>query len=284
MLELRSVEKAQAYDAFMEAFADYPMDASGTTEERLLLRMEKNAVDYEASVGAYDDGRLVGFTMIGIDTVGGIRTAFDAGTGIVPAFRKQGLAKRMLDHALPGLRERGVTQFLLEALQQNEPAIKAYTKSGFEIVRELRCFVIDAEVLRAVADSQEFPIEPIDATLFHEIAGEADWTPSYENRFTAIDAIPDHVTLFGARHEDACVGAIAYSPSLNWLLSLVVRKTARRLGVGRALMGHIAGHLPSEAKRLSALNIDSTDSGMQAFLDALGFSSLVDQYEMARNL
>ena len=53
----------------MEAFADYAMDASGTKEDAMLLRMAKNSVDYEASIGAYDGDRMVGFTLIGIDTV-----------------------------------------------------------------------------------------------------------------------------------------------------------------------------------------------------------------------
>ena len=284
MLELRSVDETQVYSAFMEAFADYQMDASGTTEERLLLRMKKNAVDFEASVGAYSEDRLVGFTMVGIDTVDDVCTAFDAGTGIVPDFRKQGLAKRMFDHALPGLRDRGVRRFLLEVLQGNEPAIKAYRKSGFKTVRELRCFVADAEPLRALLADAKLRIEPIDAPQFREVTGEANWTPSFENRFTAVDAIPDHVTIHGALRDGECLGAVAYSPTLNWLLSLLVRREARRQGVGRALVRHLAHQLPEAATRLTVLNVDGSDDGMQRFLADLGFTSLVDQYEMARAL
>jgi len=284
MLELRSVDRTRVYDAFMEAFADYQMDATGTTEERLLLRMEKNAVDFEASVGAYSEERLVGFTMIGIDTVDGVCTAFDAGTGIVPDFRRQGLAKRMFDHSLPGLGDRGVRRFLLEVLQGNEPAIKAYRKSGFETVRELRCFVADAEELRALPADAGFRIEPIDATRFRDLANEADWTPSFENRFAAVDAIPDHVTIHGALRDDECLGAVAYSPTLNWLLSLLVHRETRRQGVGRALVRHLAHQLPEAATRLTVLNVDGSDEGMQRFLSDLGFASLVDQYEMARRL
>jgi hypothetical protein len=59
MIDLRAVDKDAVHAAFTEAFADYAMSSSGLTEERLFLRMEKNAVDYDLSVGAYDDGRMV---------------------------------------------------------------------------------------------------------------------------------------------------------------------------------------------------------------------------------
>jgi len=284
MATLRSVERSQVHRAFLEAFADYAMDASGTTEERMLLRMRKNAVDYELSPGLYDDARLVGFTLIGIDTWGGCLTAYDAGTGIVPSFRNQGWARKMFDHALPALRARGVHRFALEVLQQNEAAIAAYRKSGFEIVRELRCFIADAETLRALPDAPDLRIEPIDTRRFRALTGEAEWIPSFENRFTTVDAISDQVTIFGAWRGEECVGTIAYAPQLNWFLSLLVRRAARRHGVGRALVRHLAHHLPEGATRLAALNVDGDDVGMQAFFTELGFEPLIDQYEMRRTL
>jgi ribosomal protein S18 acetylase RimI-like enzyme len=284
MATLQSVDRSQVHRAFLEAFADYAMDASGTTEERMLLRMRKNAVDYDLSPGLYDGDRLVGFTLIGIDTWGGHLTAYDAGTGIVPSFRKQGWARKMFDHALPALRERGVDRFALEVLQQNEPAIAAYRKSGFQTARELRCFIADVGTLRDLPDAPDLRIEPIDAPHFRALATEADWTPSFENRFTALDAIPDQVTIFGAWRGEECVGAIAYAPSLDWLLSLLVRRVARRQGVGRTLVRHLAHRLPETATRLAALNVDGDDTGMQGFFADLGFEPLIEQYEMMREL
>ena len=60
----------------MEAFADYAMDASGTKEDTMLLRMTKNSVDFDASPGAYDGDRLVGFTLIGLSFVVGVSKVF----------------------------------------------------------------------------------------------------------------------------------------------------------------------------------------------------------------
>jgi ribosomal protein S18 acetylase RimI-like enzyme len=284
MIDLRAVDKGAVHAAFIEAFADYAMTSTGLTEERLFLRMKKNAVDYNLSVGAYDDDRMVGFTLIGVDSWGGAVTTYDAGTGIIPAFRGQGLARRMFDHALPGLRERGVERFSLEVLQQNEPAIRAYKKSGFGITRELRSYVADAAILSPSATSaaSAWDVQPIAARTLALVVQDADWLPSFENRFSAIERIPNDVTLIGAFDGDRCVGVAAYSPPLRWLLSLVVCRSHRRRSVGRALLAHVASHLPEGVTRLAVINVDASDEGMIAFVGALGFGPLVDQFEMAR--
>ncbi len=284
MVKLAAVDKSQVYRTFMEAFADYAMDTSATQEETMLLRMSKNSVDFDASAGAYDGDRLVGFTLIGIDKLDGDLTAYDAGTGIIPDFRSQGLAKRMFDHALPGLETRGVNRVLLEVLQKNEPAIKAYQKSGFEIVRELRCFVAEAEKLRKLPGSAGIDVRPTDAATFQSLIPEADWTPSFENRFTAHLAIPEHVLFLGAYDRDECIGAITYCGRLNWLLSLLVRRTHRGRGVGRSLLQYLAATMPKTISKLPALNVDGDDKDMQAFFESVGFSHFIDQYKMSRDL
>ena len=284
MLSLRGVEKAQIHRAFLEAFADYAMNAGGTTEDRLLLRMQKNSVDYEVSAGLYAEDRLVGFTLIGIDTWGGRLTAYDAGTGIVPDFRKQGWARKMFEHALPALRERGAERFVLEVLQHNEPAIKAYRKSGFEVARELKCYVGRVSELLSESEAPTLEMRPIARSVLATLEASADWLPSFENRFSAIDAISDHVQLTGAFDDGVCVGATAYAPPLNWLLTVLVDRRHRRCGVGTALIRHLAATLPDSVPQLTALNLDESDAGTQAFFESLGFTHLVDQYEMARSL
>ncbi len=190
----------------------------------------------------------------------------------------------MFEHALPALREKGIERFVLEVLQQNEPAIKAYRKSGFEIARELKCYVGQVSKLRTLAAPPALEVRPIARADLAKLEPAADWLPSFENRFSAVDAIPDAVQLTGAFVDGVCIGAIAYSPPLNWLLTLVVDREHRRRGVGTALIAHLATALPESVTRLSALNVDGTDSGTQAFFESLGFSHLIDQYEMVRDL
>ncbi len=102
-MKLDRVSRQQIHRTFQEAFSDYAVDMSSLTEERLRVRCVKNGVDWDASVGAFDGDRMVGFTLIGIDDWQGSLGAFDAATGIVPDYRGQRLAAAMFEHALPGL-------------------------------------------------------------------------------------------------------------------------------------------------------------------------------------
>jgi len=281
MPHIAPVRPVLLHTAFLDAFADYAMDASQTTEDGLLLRMRKNCVDYNTSPGLYDDDRLVGFTLIGIDTWGEQITAYDAGTGIIPAFRKQGWAGRMFDHALPALHDRGVQQFALEALKENEPAIRAYRKSGFEISRELRCFSAPTSALCELP-AGSLDIRTVSPDAATDLGESATWLPSFENRFTAPAAVPDHVVSYGAFAEDRCVGVVSYLPKLNWLLTLVVHPDSRRRGIGRSLLRRVAVRIPDSIRSLPVLNVDASDTGMQAFLQRCGFTHLVDQVEMRR--
>jgi len=278
--QLAPVNPTLIHKAFLEAFADYAMDASGTTEEHLLLRMKKNCVDYSASPGAYIDDRLVGFTLIGLDTWGEKTVAYDAGTGMIPDVRGQGLAKRMFEHALPELHNRGVQKFVLEVLQGNDPAIKAYQKTGFAIARELKCFMAEVPTLSAIPVEPSIQVRSASATEFEVLSTQADWLPSFENRLTVHHAIPDEVEYYGAFDDDSCIGIVVYCRGLNWLLSLLIDRSHRRKGIGAQLLRHLAGVLPEGASRIAAINVDGEDHGMQEFFQSTGFKPLVDQYEM----
>jgi len=116
----------KAHATMVEAFSDYQLDMSYMTRERSWLRNEKSGVRYDCSVGAYDGDRMVGFTFVGLDDWFGEKAAFDAGTGIVPDYRGQGIAKGMFEHILPRLKSRSISRFLLEVLQPNKAAIRAY--------------------------------------------------------------------------------------------------------------------------------------------------------------
>lgn len=284
-MRIDRVSRQQIHRTFQEAFADYAMDMSSLTEERLRVRCVKNRVDWDASVGAFDEDRMVGFTLIGIDEWQGALGAFDAATGIVDGFRGQGLARRMFEHALPDLKGRGVESFVLEVLKDNEPAIRAYRKTGFEVSRELKCFELRIEDLQGrAADPSPASIRAVDREVVSSLAEHADWPPSWENSFAAIERIPDELVVVGAFDGDACIGAAAYTPMLNWIMTLLVEPSHRRQGIGRALTHGLVELLPEGIEAVRLQNVDASDSGMPEFLARLGFESLVDQYEMTREV
>lgn len=284
-MRIDRISEDQLARTFSEAFADYAVDTSYMTRERIRIRCVKNNVDLDLSVGAFDGERMVGFTLIAVDRFRGERSAFDAATGIVPGHRGRGLARRMFEHAIPALRGRGVTRFVLEVLQVNEHAVRAYRKAGFEVAREMACFELDRSALPAGAGAAAaVSVRPVDRETVLSFGDALDWTPSWENGYPAIRRIPDELLTFGAFCGATCGGVIAYSPEFNWILSLAVRRPHRRQGAGTALVRYLMEHLPAGVSTVKLINVESTDRGMIAFLERVGFRHWIDVYEMTRRI
>ncbi len=273
------------HKTFLEAFSDYQVDMRYMTEQVMFKRAVKNAVDFESSVGVYDGGKMVGFTLIGIDNWRNTLSAFDIGTGIVKDYRGKGIARRMFDFALPRLKKQAVERFILEVIQTNKPAVKAYCDAGFKIIRELDCFELEIKKANLKEDA-DLPLKilSVGEDILPLFQGSLDWEPSWENSFSAIMRIPAEVILYGALSEGEWVGLLVYCPFLNWIMILVVRRDSRRKGVASRLLAYFLKCLSPEVTRVKLLNVDHSDSEMKKFLDKAGFQRYVQQYEMELDL
>jgi len=271
----------QAHATMVEAFADYAVDMSYMTLERSWLRNLKSGVQYDCSVGAFDGDELVGLTFVGLDDWKGEKAAFDAGTGIIPAYRGQGIAKGMFEFILPRLRERGVTIFLLEVLQSNNAAIRAYTKTGFKITREFACYELLPDAFAAEKYTQG-PVEvrEISRAMVQSFKSQVDWQPSWENSFTGMDRIEDKLIRLGAFSGNECVGILVFYPLLRWVMSLVVSKNFRRQGIASSLMKALMADLPEGVDLVKFINVDRSDKAALSFCDKAGEQEVIDQYEM----
>jgi ribosomal protein S18 acetylase RimI-like enzyme len=274
----------QIHRTFREAFADYYVDTSGVTKELLYNRAVKNGVDFESTVGAFDGDRMVAVTIVGVDEWKGQACAYDIGTGVIPAYRGRGVARRMFDFVAPVLRDRGVRTFVLEVIQENEPAIKAYRAAGFEVTREFDCFRWSLDRVR-LESRPRIPLEirPVERDGLEEFAGHLDWQPSWENSFSSIRRIPDSLKLYGAftgNRFARCVGLLVYYPLLNWITTLVVKTDLRRNGVATSLLSHFARRPPGGVQIVNLVNVDHSDAGMLSLLEKSGFEPYVRQFEM----
>lgn len=282
---LNNVDFSEIYSCFLEAFADYHIDMSYMNQQAMYNRMCKNGVDYNVSVGAFDNGKMVGFTLIGIDDWRGQKAAFDAGTGIVPDFRGKGIARKMFEFSIPKCKELGIEKFLLEVLRVNEAGIKAYQKTGFNITRELDCFALQVDQFKSSGKPVAgIVIRQVERDILSQFAPHLDWQPSWENSFSSISRIPDEVNIYGAFTGDKCVGILAFYPALNWVMSLVIKRNYRLKGIAVQLVTHCVPNLPKTVKTIKALNIESTAVDMINLFKQLGFEETSGQYEMAMDL
>lgn len=276
---------SDVYQCFLEAFADYHVDMSYMNQERMFNRMLKNGVDFGASVGAFDNGKMVGFTLIGVDDWGGHKAAFDAGTGIIPSHRGKGIAGGMFSYSLPDLKAKGIQKFVLEVLRVNKAGIKAYQKTGFNITRELDCFELHADQFKPPQKTPPgITIRQMDTSILKQFKGRGEWQLSWENSFSSIARIPDKVNLYCAFEGETPVGLTVYYPSLTWLMAIVVDPAYRRRGIGGQLVAHCMADLPEGTKSIKAHNIESTDTGTHILFQRLGFEEITGQYEMAMDI
>jgi ribosomal protein S18 acetylase RimI-like enzyme len=278
---LNGCSLADIYEVFMRAFSDYLQDASHITEYSFRNRAIKNGVDLDRSVGVFSDGMLVGFTLVGIDHFDGNLCAFDAGTGIIKAFRGREIAKAMFDFLAPRLAQLGVEQFILEVLKENTPAIKAYHKAGFQVTRELDSFEL-------IFENASIDLRPDDPVDFHPVSKDDllsyqaffDWQPSWENSLSSIQRIPNQVTLIEAQYQGSNAGILVYYPMLNWILCLAVKHAFRRKKIASHLLAYLINSIGDDVKKVRLINVQHSDQGMIQFLMEVGFEYTFDQYEM----
>jgi len=122
-------------DCFHTSFSDYFVPIKATVDF-WYQRWKRARVDYSISFGVFDKEQLAGFILHGIEG----NRAFNVGTGVIPAYRGKRLVNYMYETGLPLLKARGVNQCGLEVITLNDKAIKAYSRTGFTISRDLKCF------------------------------------------------------------------------------------------------------------------------------------------------
>lgn len=282
---LSGLSMRDVYPVFMDAFSDYIQDASHVTEYSFTNRAIKNGVDLDLSVGAFSDGELVGFTLVGIDHFDGRLCAFDAGTGIIKAYRGKGIAKEIFVFLAPKLQCMGVERFILEVLKENTPAVRAYQKSGFKVTRELDSFELVFDNSRLEEGSSErIMTHKITKNELLSYQEYLDWQPSWENSLSSVARIPNEVILIGARYKGVNAGILIYYPMLNWILCLAVKKAFRRRKIACHLLRSLKGKIGEGVQKVRLINVQHTDHDMIQFLEKVGFEYTFSQYEMGMEL
>ena len=144
-MELRLLQTTDLDDVvgtFQRAFADYIVKLH-LDRDALLKMMTRRGADLSLSAGAFENAEMKAVMVVALDHFDGAITAYDVFTGVVPDARGQGLAARLFDVAIPACLQRGAHRFLLEVIEDNEPAVRTYRKMGFNQRRRLRIFTLE---------------------------------------------------------------------------------------------------------------------------------------------
>jgi len=162
-MEIRNLEHTDfeaLFHGFEKAFADYEIHFE-KEEVRSMLR--RRGFNPKLSFAAFENDEIIAFTLNGIGTFNGIPTAYDTGTGTVKQYRGQNIAGKIFTYSLPFLQKAGISQYLLEVLQNNQKAITVYRRMNFEVTREFDCFRQTKELIDNQKINTSCIIKPINS-------------------------------------------------------------------------------------------------------------------------
>jgi ribosomal protein S18 acetylase RimI-like enzyme len=277
---LTGIGHDEIFAAWNDAFDGYAR-TWGQTE--LANDLQRRGYMPSLSFGAFENGRLVGFTLNGVGMHNGIKTAYDTGTGTIKSHRGRGLATQIFNASLPVLQQAAIQQYMLEVLLQNEPAIAIYKNVGFRISREFSYNIQNTEGLGLMKKEMPARYQIRETTLAgHAMAEMWDFTPSWQNSFDSMLRTPEDIKVVGAFIEGDLVGYGIISPASGDIPQLAVSMAHRRQGIGSHLLKRLLAYNKSSV--VKAINIDNACNHMAAFLENNGIPKTGAQYEMVRPL
>jgi len=288
-MEMRTLEGSEPrllYAAFREAFADYEVPVTWSQAE-FEAANARRGFDPTVSLGAFEDGRMVGFVFNGRGAWGGVPTVYDMGTGVVPSARGSALAGKIaerLKEMLPGL---GIRRYLLEVIRDNAPALKTYERAGFRVTRNFECpggtFADPGRPAPAGVRVEELAAFPR-----AQAAAMRDWEPSWQNSDDSIARNPTPLVMLGAREdgraggrpEGRLLGCLVAAPN-GTIWQLAVDRGARRRGIGTALLRSLAAR---SGGAIRYINVQSDDEASLGLLARCGAGEGPGQHEMVLGL
>jgi ribosomal protein S18 acetylase RimI-like enzyme len=135
MIQIRRLSEwslEEILTAWNDGFSDYFLKIE-MTPERFRRFLHANGIDLTLSVGAEVGEKLVGLVLNAVRDVDGIRIAWNGGTAIVPAFRGQGIGRKMMERYLEICRDEKVHTVTLEVIAANVKAKNLYERMGYSL-------------------------------------------------------------------------------------------------------------------------------------------------------
>jgi len=281
---LSNISLEKIYKTFVEAFSDYHVKFTLSFDDFLFM-MNRRGMNRDLSFGAFENERLLGFTLNGLGLWNGFLTAYDTGTGIIPDYRKKGLAKRIFHESLPVLRQNNIKQYLLEVLKQNKVAYELYIKLGFEVNREFDYYVFKKNDIKNYAFAKcpnKIRIEETDEIDWAKAISFFDFEPSWQNSLEAIKRSFDSYFRIAAYKNEDLVGFGFLQKSNGDIPQIAVNKDFRRKGIGSAIFRKLIDI--NQIENFQIINTEKTDIGMKKFLEHFNIFPSGGQYEMILKL
>lgn len=255
-------------DAFNQSFADYELPLQFTTET-MEQKIRFEDIDLKYSVGAFENDKLVGFIFFGLDGT----TAWNGGTGVIPAYRGQKLTLRMLEYSYPILKAQRINHVLLEVLENNIGARSIYERAGFSITRKLHGYKGQISINK----THNYQIEVLTDPDFGMLSKLCNFKFAWQQMDKRIQNRADIITTICIRDNNEIVAYMHFDAKASRVHQFGTAETHRRKGLASALFQYLAQNCTAP---ILVVNIEDA-SDANTFIQSTGLAHLISQYEMA---
>lgn len=254
-------------DCFFQAFEDYTIKMP-TDKQYYWERWKAAKVDFTYSYGMTEKGRLVGFIINAVDKRGGILTAFNTGTGVIPEYRGRRIVKAIYDYALKDLGENGIGKCTLEVITDNEIAIRSYESIGFKIIKTYKCF--SGSIAMDYNDLIEVEEVPIHTVTWENLPGQVSYSWDFQKE-----------TLLGGKYRFYRVlsdkepeSFFIINPNNQYLAQFDI------LNANHESWQRLFSAINQVSSSIKVNNVDDRLKDKLYYLNLFGLQNTIDQYEM----
>jgi GNAT superfamily N-acetyltransferase len=271
------VSLAQRVAVMNAAYADYLVPIHVTPEQMSLMDRCFD-ISISRSVIARTRWDLVGMALLAIR--GG--RGWISGVGVLPAWRRQGVGRRMMEWLLEQARHTGLRQVTLEVISENKPARELYCSLGFSERRELLTWQRPA-----TADPLPVPAERLSPVLAPDLLlyfhGWHDQPPSWQRDYTSVSKMASMLRGYQLDGQDEPAGycIVGGSEDSVALVDVGINPDAGLLMPGRLMLQALAGL--NLGRSISIMNVPADDA-LSRVLAGLRFLVTLRQVEMVIQL
>ncbi|NDJ34751.1 MAG: GNAT family N-acetyltransferase [Chloroflexi bacterium] len=258
--------------ALNAAYADYYVPIYVTPHFfREMLRRE--SIDIGASVAAVVGNEVVGTSLLGVRGPRG----WIGGVGVVPGWRRQGIARLMMERVLETAHSLDLSRIQLEVIDENAPAIHLYESLDFQATRTL--FVMYCSKPQAEHPGHHpFDLNRIGPPLVRALRAleQIPHPPDpWQREIASIKAMRGQTRAVLASEQRELAGVCLYSG--DTLGIGILGLACHSPFTGQVLLAELFRRYPNAA--YTYLNVPANDPQLPA-LEAMGFTVGVTQYEM----
>lgn len=269
---LHTIDFTTIIECFLKAFENYYVTLP-TDHNYYKKRWEAAQVNFELSYGMFDGNSLVGFIINAIDTRNGFLTAYNTGTGVIPAYRGKRVVKKIYEHALPKLQQYGIEKCSLEVITLNDKAINAYKSIGFEIMKTYKCYKGSIQL-----STNKTP------ALQKTTVEDFPWGTKTEQSFYSWDnhkntVLRGNYEYYTIIKNKELIASFVMNPKTGVIAQFNVKNSSSLTSWELLFSG-----IQTVSKTISITNIDTRLTHKITAINNIGLTNTVDQYELELSL